>query len=96
MKIVNKENYLEMPQDSFWPAIMNSGVKEDIIFMQDGAPPHWGTNVRDWLNENLEDRWIGRGSPNMPWPPRSPDITPCDFFLWGYVKSKVYKTKSVL
>ena len=24
------------------------------------------------------------------WPPRSPDSTPCDFFLWGYVKDKVY------
>ncbi|GBM90309.1 hypothetical protein AVEN_148622-1, partial [Araneus ventricosus] len=23
-------------------------------------------------------------------PPRSPDITPCDFFLWGYMKEKVY------
>ena len=23
-------------------------------------------------------------------PPRSPDITPCDFFLWGYVKDQVY------
>ncbi|KAL4118985.1 hypothetical protein QTP88_011863 [Uroleucon formosanum] len=25
-----------------------------------------------------------------PWPPRSPDLTVCDFFLWGYVKEKVY------
>jgi len=90
---VNKENYLAMLQNSFWPTIMNSGLNEDIIFMQDGAPPHWGRNVRDWLNKNLEDRWIGRGSPNMPWPPRSPDITACDFFLWGYLKSKVYETK---
>ncbi|KAJ4438613.1 hypothetical protein ANN_14560 [Periplaneta americana] len=24
------------------------------------------------------------------WPPRSPDLTPCDFFLWGYVKEAVY------
>ena len=24
------------------------------------------------------------------WPPRSPDMTPCDFFLWGYVKERVY------
>jgi len=24
------------------------------------------------------------------WPPRSPDMTPCDFFLWGYVKECVY------
>jgi len=27
-----------------------------------------------------------------PWPPRSPDITPVDFFLWGYVKDKVFST----
>ena len=26
------------------------------------------------------------------WPPRSPDITPLDFFLWGYVKDRVYRT----
>jgi hypothetical protein len=24
------------------------------------------------------------------WPPRSPDLTPCDFFLWGFVKEAVY------
>ena len=27
-----------------------------------------------------------------PWPPRSPDITSLDFFLWGYVKNRVYRT----
>ena len=25
------------------------------------------------------------------WPPRSADLNPCDYFLWGYLKSKVYK-----
>ena len=25
------------------------------------------------------------------WPPRSPDLTPLDFFIWGFVKCKVYK-----
>ena len=38
----------------------------------------------------LPHRWIGRGVNNgqhlLLWPPRSPDLTPCDFFLWGYVK----------
>jgi len=23
------------------------------------------------------------------WPPSSPDLTVCDFFLWGYVKDRV-------
>ena len=27
---------------------------------------------------------------DIPWPPRSPDLTPCDFSLWGYLKSRVY------
>lgn len=26
----------------------------------------------------------------MPWPPRSPDLTICDFFVWGFIKSQVY------
>jgi hypothetical protein len=26
----------------------------------------------------------------LAWPPRSPDVTPCDFFLWGYFKDLVY------
>ena len=27
---------------------------------------------------------------DISWPPRSPDLTPMDFFLWGYLKAKVY------
>jgi hypothetical protein len=26
----------------------------------------------------------------LAWPPRSSDATPCDFFLWGYVKDQIY------
>jgi len=29
-------------------------------------------------------------TPLLPWPPRSPDLTPCDFFLWDYIKDRVY------
>ena len=29
-------------------------------------------------------------TPDHPWPPRSPDLTAADFFLWGYLKEKVY------
>lgn len=25
------------------------------------------------------------------WAPRSLDLTPCDFFLWGCIKEKVYR-----
>ena len=42
--------------------------------------------------KKLGDRWVGRGGP-ISWAPRSPDLTPLDFFLWGYVKTNVYKTR---
>ena len=63
-----------------------------IIFQQNGAPPQWGLHVREFLNETFPDRWIGKDGA-IPWPPLSPDITPLDFFLWGYVKDIVYQTK---
>lgn len=68
-------------------------LQNQLYLQQDGAPPHFGLIVRQWLNANLPHRWIGRGGPldlNFPWPPRSPDLTVCDFFLWGYIKDRVY------
>lgn len=68
-----------------------------MIFMQDGAPPHYSVDVRQWLDLNFPLRWMGRGSKENPapfrWPPYSPDLTPCDFFLWGYMKSRIYRTQ---
>jgi hypothetical protein len=40
---------------------------------------------------HFSGRRVGHDGP-IPWPPRSPDITPLDFFLWGYVKDIAYKT----
>ncbi|XP_074041245.1 uncharacterized protein [Leptinotarsa decemlineata] len=64
----------------------------NIWFQQDGAPSHFARPVREYLNDVYPGRWIGRRGP-YEWPPRSPDSTPLDFFLWGYLKSKVFKTK---
>ena len=84
--------YLDMLQQWLFPQIMEDS--QDFIFQQDGAPPHWHLHVRDYLNESLPHRWIGRGADADQalhfWPPRSPDLTPCDYFLWGYVKEAVY------
>jgi hypothetical protein len=34
---------------------------------------------------NHSGRWIGWRGPTM-WPPRSPNVTPLDYFLWGRLK----------
>ena len=57
---------------------------DNFVFQQDGAPPHWKLEVRGYLNGELPQRWIGRkGNGDLaihPWPPRSPDLTVCEFF----------------
>jgi hypothetical protein len=56
-----------------------------FIFQQGGSPAHFHCEVCQCLNTVLPERWTGRASGNnqplMLWPPRSPDITPFDFFL---------------
>ena len=39
----------------------------------------------------LEIGFLGLGF-CQEWPPRSPDLTPCDFFLWGHIKNQVYSS----
>ena len=59
------------------------GRANEILCMQDGAPPFWATVVREWLSEQMPQRWMGRASPNLPWRPRSPYLIPCDFSCGG-------------
>jgi hypothetical protein len=40
------------------------------------------------LTATYKDLWIGRGG-TVAWPPRSPDLTPLDFFLCGYIKALI-------
>jgi inhibitor of nuclear factor kappa-B kinase subunit alpha len=54
--------------------------------MQDGATAHTATYSINVLNEVFENRLISRGL----WPARSPDLNPCDFYLWGNLKDKLY------
>ena len=48
--------------------------------------------MREYLNESFPNRWLGRGGP-VAWPPRSPDLTPLDYYLWSHMKMLVYETK---
>ena len=88
---VNGNNYLSMLQNFFIWEVRKLHKVLSIIFQQDGAPAHFPTDVRQYLDDHFPNRRIGRDGP-IRWAPRSPDLTPLDFFLWGHVKSNIYKT----
>lgn len=67
-------------------------VRIQMYYLHDGAPAHFARQVRQYLDETFPQRWIGRSGP-VNWPPRSPDLTPLDYCLWGWLKNEVYKVK---
>ncbi|GFU27418.1 hypothetical protein TNCV_3323302 [Trichonephila clavipes] len=75
----------------FIPELNNHDVQE-LWFQQDGATCHTARATIDLLKDTFGDRLISRFGP-VNWPPRSCNLTPLDYFLWGYVKSLVYADK---
>lgn len=86
---VNGNRYLQMLQEFVVPQLQQRNLLDETTFMQDGAPPHTPRLVKIFLQSHFGERIISRGFANA-WPPRSPDLTPLDFWLWGFLKSKVY------
>ncbi|GFU28592.1 heat shock 70kDa protein 8 [Trichonephila clavipes] len=88
---VNGDRYRAMITNFFIPELNNHDVQEMWI-LQDGATCHTARATIDLLRDTFGDRIISRFGP-VNWPPRSCDLTPLDYFLWGYVKSLVYADK---
>ena len=56
---VNDVTYLDMLKDKLMLQLESFGEGAPELFQQNGAPAHFATNVRDWLNNNFLN-WIGR------------------------------------
>ncbi|CAI6373586.1 unnamed protein product [Macrosiphum euphorbiae] len=80
-----------MISNFLWP-ILDDMDTEEMWFQKDGTTCRISGTTISLLCEQFDGRLISiRG--NQQWPPRSCDLTPCDFFLWGYIKSLVYANK---
>ena len=89
---VTSDRYFEMLQSFVAPALNNFPQLQEAWFQQDGATSHTARQsmaaVRELFCNHVTSRFC-----DIPWPPRSPDLSVCDFFLWGYLKNRVYTTR---
>ncbi|KFM56968.1 hypothetical protein X975_03239, partial [Stegodyphus mimosarum] len=77
--------------DHVVPTLQERHASPVVTFTQDGAPPHIARDVKKFLLESFtEDRVISRGC-KFQWLSRSPDLTLADFWLWRFLKSRVYR-----
>ncbi|CAG9854399.1 unnamed protein product [Phyllotreta striolata] len=96
---LDAQRYLALLQNEIIPAVCYLGVPLSSVWFQQGggSDAQNAAAVREYLLQMFPNRLLARfrkfagdGQMNISWPPRSPDLTPCEFFLWGYVKSKIY------
>ncbi|GFW85066.1 uncharacterized protein TNCV_3248061 [Trichonephila clavipes] len=103
----NPQVYVETPLHpeilTVWCALWAGGIigpyffkndegHNELWFQQDGTTCHTARATIDLLKDTFGDRLISRFGP-VNWPPRSCDLTPLNYFLWGYLKSLVYADK---
>ena len=59
---------------------------------QDSATANTAKASLDTLKAKFSDRLISQKTA-FPWPARSPDLSPLDFFLWGFLKGRIYRVQ---
>ena len=85
---MNGLRYRTMNNEFLWSELKNMDV-DDVYFRKDGATCHTSGETIGLLREKFPGRVISlNGVYN--WPLKSCNLTPLDFFFWGYVKNKVY------
>lgn len=95
---VNSSAYKEMLEDEFIPAAQGLDAVDGWWFMQDGATCHRTRESFDVLDEHFHGRVLGldyesRFGCGIEWPPYSPDLNPCDYYLWGKLKDNIYRNR---
>ncbi|GBN75338.1 hypothetical protein AVEN_6332-1 [Araneus ventricosus] len=94
-EIISSERYITILEQFVSTQIALEDRPRIEWFMQDGARPHRTEKVFRFLDEYFGNRVIALDYPKftgtgMDCPPYSPDLTPCDYFLWGALKDIVY------
>lgn len=87
---LNGERYLNIIQNLDGLDNEPLNILRQLWWQQDGAPPHNGRAVTNYLHETFPNQWIGNQGV-VPWPARSPDLSPLDYFLWGFLKNRLFK-----
>ena len=91
MAIFNGDHYRGMLNEFLFTKIEEEYIG-NILFQQEDSTCHTAEATLDVLRPVFEDCIISRRA-DVVWPPRSYDLTPLDYYLWGAFKDKCYTDK---
>jgi len=83
---VTEPHYVHMLENFLGPELARHPVTEETFSQPDGATSHTARDSMAAVTNLFPNHVIFRYG-GVTWPVRSPDVSACDFFLWGYLKS---------
>lgn len=91
---VNSQRYVNMLEGFVAPQLRQLGIDPtNLYFQHDGATAHTA-GISMAAVQRMFGSVISRFG-DIAWPARSPDLSVLDFFLWGYLKDRVFKRRIV-
>ena len=88
--IVTGPHYVHVLENFLVPELARHPVTKETFFQQDGSTSHTARDSMAAVRNLFPNHVISRYG-DTTWPARSPDLSACDFFLWEYLKSQVFK-----
>jgi hypothetical protein len=82
--------FVHMLEIYLGPELARHPVTVERFFQQEGATRHTARETMVAVR-NLFPNHVISSYGEITWPDRSPDISACDFFLLGYLKSQVFR-----
>jgi hypothetical protein len=98
---VNSEHHLSMLHNTSVPHLLVTGLLlKTPWFMQDGARLHTA-NVFNFLLDTfnthvMSNRFPDHSAYGQNWPPNSPDVNPCDYFISVFLKENIKKKTQIV
>lgn len=83
---LNGDRFLDLLQNEISELIL-----EDWYYME-GCPAHLFHEAKQFLRNAFPGRIIAKGC-DISLCPRSPDLNPLNFFLWGHIKTVIYRNR---
>lgn len=86
------EKYLSLLETEISERVAAVDTCAELWWMHDGCPAHNYRPAREFLQHAFPNHVIGTYEQPIAWPARAPDLNPCDTFLWGHIKSTIYRS----
>ena len=83
------ERYIGMLQNDIIPSLADKYLLKSTTFMQHGALRHFSRQVKELFCRSFSNNRVLSHYFRCAWPPRSPDVITCDYWLWGNIKSQI-------